>query len=72
MIWGVHDVTHSLYIDYISLNVSVLGLCLLINDSDLFAWISLAALSPTYFITYIYPYLDYLPVFGHIVLLCPI
>ena len=40
--------------------------------TGLFAWISLAALSPTYFITYIYPYLDYLPVFGHIVLLCPI
>ena len=32
MIWGVYDVTYLLYIDYISLNLSVLGLCLLIND----------------------------------------
>ena len=35
------------------LNLSVLGLCLRINDSGLFAWISLTALSRTYFIVYI-------------------
>ena len=40
-IWGVHDVTHSLYIIIILLNLSVLGLCLLLNDSGLFAWIRL-------------------------------
>ena len=32
------------------LNLSVLGLCLRINDSGLFAWIRLVALSRTYFI----------------------
>ena len=47
---GVHDFTHSLYVHYILLNLSVLGLCLRINDSGLFAWISQTALSPTYFI----------------------
>ena len=43
----------SLYIDLhcVLLNLSALGLCLRINDSGLFAWISLAALSRTYFIT---------------------
>ena len=40
----------SLYIHYILLNLSVLGLCSRINDSGLFAWISLMALSRTYFI----------------------
>ena len=45
--WGVHDFTHSLYIHYIWLNLSVLGLCLRIWLS---AWIGLAALSRTYFI----------------------
>ena len=30
-LWGVHDFTHSLYIHYILLNLSVLGLCLRIN-----------------------------------------
>ena len=47
----VHDFTHSLYIyiHYILLNLSGLGLCLQINDSGLFAWINLAALSRTYF-----------------------
>ena len=35
---------------YILLNLSVLGLCLWINDSGLFVWISLTALSRTYFI----------------------
>ena len=49
-LWGVHDVTHSLYTHYILLNLSVLGLCLRINDSGLFAWISLTVLSHTYFI----------------------
>ena len=49
-IWGVHDFTHSLYIHYMLLKVSVLALCLRINDSGLFAWISLTALSRTYFI----------------------
>ena len=34
---------------YILLNLSVLGLCLQIKDSGLFAWISLTALSQTYF-----------------------
>ena len=63
-IWGnalpehlIHDFTHVLsiyiyiyiYIHYILLNLSVLGLCLRINDSDLFAWISLAAMYRTYF-----------------------
>ena len=51
--WGVHDFTHSLYIHYILLNVSVLGLCLRItasSGSGLFAWISLTALSRTYFV----------------------
>ena len=33
----------------ILLNLSALGLCLHINDSGLFAWINLAALSVTYF-----------------------
>ena len=37
------------FIYYILLNLSVLGLCLRINDSGLFAWISLTALSRTYF-----------------------
>ena len=46
--WGVHDFTHSLYIHYILLNLSDLGICLRIND--LFAWINLTALSRTYFI----------------------
>ena len=52
-LWEVHDFTHSLYslyIHYILLNLSVLGLCLRINDSGLFAWISLNALSRTYLI----------------------
>ena len=39
-----------IYRHYILLNLSVLGLCLRINDSGLFAWISLTALSRTYFI----------------------
>ena len=43
----VPDFTHSLYMHYISLNLSVLGPRLWIN---FFAWICLAALSPTYFI----------------------
>ena len=30
--WGVHDFTHSLYIHYILLNLTVLGLCLRVND----------------------------------------
>ena len=42
---GVHDFTHSLYI---LPNLSVLVLCLRINDSGLFAWISL---TKTYAIT---------------------
>ena len=46
-LWGVHEFTHSFYIHYISLNLSVLGLCLQINDSGLFAWINLADLSRT-------------------------
>ena len=44
----MHDFTNSLYIHYILLNLSVLGLCLRINDSALFAWISLIALSRTF------------------------
>ena len=41
-------------INYISLNVSVLGQFFRINDSGLFAWISLAALYRTYLlVTYI-------------------
>ena len=54
---GVHDFTHSLYIHYVWLNLSVLWLCLRINDSDLFAWISLTDLSRTYFIIYMWPLL---------------
>ena len=42
------------FIHYILLNVSVLGLCLWINDSGLFVLISLTALSRTYFIKYMY------------------
>ena len=38
---GVHDFTHSLYIHYILLNLSVLVLCLQINDSGFSAWIRL-------------------------------
>ena len=49
-LWGVHDFTHSFYIHYILLHLSVLGLCLRINDPGLFAWMSLTALSLTYFI----------------------
>ena len=44
---------HYNYIHYILLNLSVLGLCLRslrVNDSGLFAWISLAILSLAYFI----------------------
>ena len=44
--------SHSLYIHYILLNLSVLGLCLWINDFGLFAWINLTALSRTYFLCY--------------------
>ena len=43
-----HDFTHSLV--YALLNLSVLELCLRLNDSGLFSWISLTALSWTYFI----------------------
>ena len=39
-----------IYIYCVLLNLSVLGLCLQNNDSGLFAWISLTALSRTYFI----------------------
>ena len=39
------------FIIYTLLDVSVLGLCLRIGDSGLSAWISLTALSRTYFIT---------------------
>ena len=42
--------THSLYIHYILPNWSILGLCIRINYSGLFAWISLTALSWTYLI----------------------
>ena len=49
---GVHDCTHSLYMHYILLNLSVFGQRLRINDSGLFAWISLTALSRTYFIIF--------------------
>ena len=31
-LWGFHDSTHSLYIHYILLNLSVLGPCVRIND----------------------------------------
>ena len=48
---------HYNYIHYILLNLSVLGPCLRINDSGLFAWISLTALSRTYFICNMYLYL---------------
>ena len=47
-LWGVRDFTHSLYIHYILLNLSVLGLCVRIHYSDLFAWISRNVLSRTY------------------------
>ena len=50
---GVHDCTHSLYIHYILLNLSVLGLCLRINY-----WISLTVLSRTVFF-YVMQYLLY-------------
>ena len=40
----------AIYIHYILLNLPVLGLCLWNNDSGLLAWISVAALSLTYFI----------------------
>ena len=44
-VWGVHNFTHSLYItEFVSLRI---------NDSGLFAWISLTALSRTYFIVYL-------------------
>ena len=46
--WGVHDFTNSYIHLYVLLNLSVLGLCLRIDDSGLFAWISLTALSRTY------------------------
>ena len=56
---GTHDFTpfgelmispiHYIYI--ILLNLSVFGLFVRINDSGLFAWISLTALSQTYFMT---------------------
>ena len=45
-LWGVHDFAYSLNIFiYLILNLSVLGLCLRINEFGLFAWISLTALS---------------------------
>ena len=40
----------SITYEYALHNLSVLGLCLRINDSGLFAWISLTALPSTYFI----------------------
>ena len=49
-LWRVHDFTHSLYIHYILLNLSVLGLSFRINDSGLFAWISLTVWSRTYYL----------------------
>ena len=39
------------YIHDLLLNLSVLGLCLWFNDSGLISWISLTALSQTYFIS---------------------
>ena len=46
---------HYIYnIHYILLNLPVFGLCLQINDSGLFAWISRTALSLTYFIMYMW------------------
>ena len=42
---GTTNFTHSLYIQYILLNLSGLGPCLQINNYGLFAWISLAVLS---------------------------
>ena len=45
------DITISNLVDiHALLNLSVLGLCLRMNDSGLFAWIGLTALSRTYFI----------------------
>ena len=41
---------HYIYIIYLIVNLSALGLCLQVNNSGLFAWISLTALSRTYFI----------------------
>ena len=42
-----------IYIIYITEFVSFMTICLRINDSGLFAWISLTALSRTYLIVYI-------------------
>ena len=51
-------------VHYVLLNLSVLGLCLRINDSGLFAWISLAALARTYCIMlYIYILQYYLKIY---------
>ena len=41
-------------IHYIYMNVSDLGLCLQINDSGMFAWISRTTWSRTYFVTLSY------------------
>ena len=49
-LWGVHDFTHSLYIHHILLNLSVLRINVYGLMTGLFAWISLTALSRTYFI----------------------
>ena len=46
---GVYDFTHTLYIHF-RIPQSLIGLCLRINDTVLFAWISLTALCWTYFI----------------------
>ena len=46
----VHDFTHSLYT---LLNLSVLGLCLRMNGSGLFTWLSRTALSRDLFYYYL-------------------
>ena len=51
-IWGVHDLTHSLYVHYIIYQSQDYVYVLM---TGLFAWISQIALSLTYFIVYI-PY----------------
>ena len=42
---NAHPLGFTQYICNVLLNLSVLGLCVRINDSGLFAWISLTALS---------------------------
>ena len=42
------------FVEFMIHKLSVMGLCFRINDSGLFAWVSLTALSRTYFIICVY------------------